>query len=340
MSTKLVRFLTKQLKYPEAFSNIITQNDSMFSIFNYIESIAPTMHPVFITGETGVGKGLLAEAIHSLSLRKGPFIHVNVSGIDANMFTDTLFGHIKGAFTGATKERTGLCEEASTGTLFLDEIGDLDNLSQIKLLNLFQERKYYPIGQDQPSHCQARFITATNCDIDRLVEKNVFRKDLFFRLNTHRIHLPPLRERIDDLPVLVDYFLKQGAQNLNKKKPSVYKEMIQLLNSYSFPGNIRELKAMVDDALCRHQSHTLSLTSFKAHLNRKNRQNYSNSDIQKIFKDLFNYFDDLPTIKEATEQLINEALKRANGNLSIAAPILGISRQALGKRLKRKEEKK
>jgi len=308
----------------------------MLSIFKYIESLAVTMHPVFITGETGVGKGLLAEAIHKVSVRKGPFIHVNVSGIDANMFADTLFGHVKGAYTSASKERMGLCEEAASGTLFLDEIGDLDNSSQIKLLNLFQERKFYPIGQDQPRHCHARFITATNCNIDALVENRFFRKDLFFRLHTHRIHLPPLRERLDDLPVLVDYFLKQGSKNLNKRKPSVYKEMIQLLNTYSFPGNIRELKAMVDDALCQHRSHTLSLKTFKAHIYRKNQENPSN---RAIFQNVFNYYDDLPTIKEATEQLVKEALRRANGNVSIAAPILGISRQALGKRLKRQGEK-
>jgi DNA-binding NtrC family response regulator len=331
--------LKQKLQHPEAFTDMISQNDSMLSIFQYVESIAPTIHPVFITGETGVGKGLLAEAIHKISKRKGPIIHVNVSGIDANMFADTLFGHIKGAYTGATNDRIGLCEQASTGTLFLDEIGDLDNISQIKLLNLFQERKYYPIGQDRPRHCHARFITATNCDIDKLVENGAFRKDLFFRLQTHRIHIPPLRDRMDDIPVLVDYFLKQGAQHMNKNKPSVYKQMIQLLNTYSFPGNIRELKAMVDDALCRHKSHTLSLKSFKSYINRKKQQTYSNRDnLKNIFQNVFNYFEDLPTIKVATEQLIYEALKRANGNLSIAASILGISRQALGKRLKRQEE--
>ena len=327
-------FLKKELQHPDVFANIISQNDSMISILQYAESIAPTKYPVFITGETGVGKGLMAEAIHKISQRKGPFIHINVSGIDTNMFADTLFGHVKGAFTSANTDRIGLCEKASDGTLFLDEIGDLDNSSQVKLLNLFQERKYYPIGQDKPCHCRARFITATNCDIENLVEKELFRKDLFFRLQTHRIHLPPLRERMDDLPILVDYFLKQGAKSLDKKKPSVYKEMIQLLNTYSFPGNIRELKAMIDDALCRHKSHTLSLRPFKFYIARQNQQKYADSDQNKLFRD---YFHSLPTLKEATEQLVREALKRANGNLSIAAPILGISRQALGKRLKRQE---
>lgn len=335
----MTALLTKKLQHPGAFSKIITQNDSMLSIFQYVESIASTMHPVFITGETGVGKGLLAEAIHKISNRKGPFIHVNVSGIDANMFTDTLFGHVIGAYTGATKERIGLCEKAESGTLFFDEIGDLDNSSQIKLLNLFQERKYYPIGQDQPRQCRARFITATNCDIDNLVKNDIFRKDLFFRLHTHRIHLPPLRERMDDLPLLIDYLLRHGAKNLNKKKPAVYKEMIQLLNTYSFPGNIRELKAMIDDALCRHKSHTLSLKAFKSYIYRQSQQNYANRDMKKIYQNVFDYFEDLPTIKEASEQLVREALKRANGNLSIAAPILGISRQALGKRLKRQEKR-
>jgi len=332
--------LKKELLYPDIFSNIVSQNDSMFSIFQYVESIAPTMYPVFITGETGVGKGLLAEAIHKISQRKGPFIHVNVSGIDANMFADTLFGHVKGSYTGANTDRPGLCKKASEGTLFLDEIGDLDALSQLKLLTLLQERQYYPIGRDHPCHCNARVITATNCDVDKLVETKHFRKDLYFRLHTHRIHVPPLRERLDDIPILVDYFLKKGARELSKKKPSIYKEMIQLLSAYSFPGNIRELKSMIDDALCRHKSHSLSLDTFKSHINRHNQDTLDSSDFKKTIQNIFKIMTNLPTIKQASEQLVTEALKRANGNLSIAAPMLGISRQALGKRLKRFSEDK
>ncbi|ETR73931.1 MAG: Sigma-54 dependent DNA-binding response regulator [Candidatus Magnetoglobus multicellularis str. Araruama] len=337
LSTLKSHVLKKELHHPNAFSQIISQNDTMFSVFQYVESIAPTMYPVFITGETGVGKGLLAEALHIISARKGPFIQVNVSGIDSSLFADTLFGHVKGAYTGANSDRIGLCEKASDGTLFLDEIGDLELPLQTKLLNLLQERKYYPIGEDQPRHCNARIITATNCDVTELIDKKAFRKDLYFRLHTHHIQIPPLRERMDDLPVLVDYFLKQGAKELNKKKPAVYKEMIQVLNTYTYPGNIRELKAMVDDALCQHTAHSLSLKTFKEYIRKQSQDKIDDVENKYSIQNIFKILTSLPTIKEASEMLVNEALKRAKGNLSIAAPILGISRQALGKRIKRRK---
>ncbi|KPA16668.1 chemotaxis protein CheY [Candidatus Magnetomorum sp. HK-1] len=331
--------LKKELNNPEAFSNIITQNDGIFSIFQYVESIASNMYPVFITGETGVGKGLLAESIHQVSQRSGNFMHVNVSGIDDQMFADTLFGHIKGAYTGANTERQGLCERASGGTLFLDEIGDLSMSSQIKLLNLLQEKKYYPVGSDKSKQCHARILTATNCNVEKLIDRGTFRKDLYFRLHTHRIHLPPLRERMDDIVVLLDHFLKIASREMKKKKPGIYKELIQLLSSYSFPGNIRELKAMTFDALSRHKTHILSLETFKAHMNRQNHtkqaQNEKINTLQTVFKSL----SELPTIKQASEQLIHEAIKRSKGNFSIAAPILGITRQALSKRVKRSPNK-
>ncbi|MBF0452205.1 MAG: sigma-54-dependent Fis family transcriptional regulator [Candidatus Magnetomorum sp.] len=327
--------LSKSLKYPKVFSRLVTQNDTMFSIFQYLESIAQTMYPVFITGETGVGKGLVAEAIHEISQRRGPFVHVNVSGIDDSMFADTLFGHIKGAYTGASIERSGLVERAAEGTLFLDEIGDLSMQSQVKLLTLLQERKYFPIGVDKPKHCHARIITATNCDVENLINTGKFRKDLYFRLHTHRIHLPPLRERLDDLPVLLEYFFDVAALEMNKKKPTVHKELIQLLNTYSFPGNIREVKAMIFDALSRHESRVLSMNTFKSHMNRQKKNNHTQSEKKLTVLNVFKTLKELPTIKDSSEQLIHEALKRANGNLSIAAPILGITRQALSKRLKR-----
>ena len=331
--------LTKELKNPDAFSKIISQNEDVFSIFKYVESIASTMYPVFITGETGVGKGLLAESIHQISKRSGSFTHINVSGIDDQMFADTLFGHIKGSYTGANTHRQGLCEKSSGGTLFLDEIGDLSMSSQIKLLNLLQEKKYYPVGSDKSKQCHARIITATNHNVEKLVDKGTFRKDLYYRLHTHRIHLPPLRERMDDIVLLLDHFLKIASQDMKKKKPKIYKELAQLLNSYSFPGNIRELKSMTFDAISRHKSHILSLDTFKSHINRHNKSNQMQNQKMNTLQTVFKTLSELPTIKQASEQLIQEALKRAKGNYSIAAPILGISRQALSKRVKRNPDK-
>ncbi len=185
--------LSEQLRQPEAFAEIITNHAAMRGIFKYIEAIAATPLPVLITGETGVGKELVARAIHNLSQRRGEFVAVNAAGVDDNLFADTLFGHIKGAFTGADKPRRGLIEQAADGTLFLDEIGDLRIESQVKLLRLLQEGKYYSLGSDMPKMSDARLVAATHQDLAALQSAGQFRKDLYFRLQAHHIHIPPLR---------------------------------------------------------------------------------------------------------------------------------------------------
>ena len=200
------RFLTDQLEYPQVFAPIVTNNRAIKSIFKYVEAIAKTSQPVLITGETGVGKELLVKALHETSQRKGSLVSVNVAGLDDNTFSDTLFGHKKGAFTGANKNRKGIVEQAVNGTLFLDEIGDLSEISQVKLLRLLQEREYFPLGVDQPKSMYARMVVATNQELNVLQKSGKFRKDLYFRLCAHHIHIPPLRERLDDLPLLLDSF--------------------------------------------------------------------------------------------------------------------------------------
>ena len=204
--------LSDKLEQPDVFSEIITQNPVMRSIFQYIEAIAANPLPVLITGETGVGKELVAKALHRLSGRTGDLVTVNVAGLDDHLFADTLFGHKKGAFTGADTARDGLVEQASGGTLFLDEIGDLSVESQVKLLRLLQEGKYYPLGEDVPKLTDARIIVATNRDIDSLMKAETFRRDLYYRLQTHHIHVPPLRDRRDDLPLLVEHFLDKAGK--------------------------------------------------------------------------------------------------------------------------------
>ena len=189
----------------------------MSSIFQYCEVVAKSQQPVIIIGETGVGKELIAKAIHDLSGLRGKFVPVNVAGLDDNMFSDTLFGHKKGAFTGADQTRSGLIAQASGGTLFLDEIGDLAELSQVKLLRLLQEQEYYPVGSDIPMVSDARIIAATNRDLRKLTEAGKFRNDLYFRLCAHQVHIPPLRERLDDIPVLLDHFLDEAAKTFKKK---------------------------------------------------------------------------------------------------------------------------
>ena len=171
---------------------------------------------MLITGESGVGKELLAKAIHRLSRRQGKFVSENIAGLDDTLFTDTLFGHAQGAYTDARNARKGLVEEAAGGTLFLDEIGDLSIGSQVKLLRLIDGKEYRPLGVDQARFSEARFIIATNVNLEKKLEEGKFRRDLYFRL-THRIHLPPLRERLDDLSLLVDHFLRQAAQDRRRR---------------------------------------------------------------------------------------------------------------------------
>ncbi|MCA1793544.1 MAG: sigma-54 dependent transcriptional regulator [Desulfobacteraceae bacterium] len=211
--------LFAQIKNPAAFRRIITQDRQMHSIFHYVEAIAPSLQPVLICGETGVGKELIGQCIHTLSSRKGKLVVVNVAGLDDNVFSDTLFGHVPGAFTGADKTRSGLIEAAAGGTLFLDEIGDLAMTSQVKLLRLLQEGDYLALGSDRTRHSDARIIASTNQDLWALEKQGKFRKDLIFRLSTHTLTLPPLRDRLLDLPLLLDRFVCQAADELGKPIP-------------------------------------------------------------------------------------------------------------------------
>jgi DNA-binding NtrC family response regulator len=330
-------YFSDGLEHPEAFSDIISANKQMRSIFQYCESTAGTSQPVLITGETGVGKEMIAKSIHRLSGRKGNFIAVNVSGLDDNMFSDTLLGHVKGAFTGADQLRMGLIEKAADGTLFLDEIGDLSHASQVKLLRLAQEREYFPLGSDVMKRSNARLVVATNQDIEALQRSGGFRKDLYFRLCSHHINIPSLRERKDDLQLLAEFFLKKAAQSLGRKKPSAPKELVTLLSTYHFPGNVRELETMLFDAVSNHKSGKLSLDRLKRYILK--RCHSPSSAVPKPSSGerdaLISFSACLPTLRKANNALIAEALKRTNGNQSMAAQLLGITRQTLNRHLKR-----
>lgn len=330
------------LEFPEVFSNIITNSDRMRSIFKYTEAIAKTNLPVLITGETGVGKELIAKAIHKISDRYGELVSLNVAGIDDNLFSDTLFGHKKGAFTGAEIDRKGLIEQAENGSLFLDEIGDLSIESQVKLLRLLQDGKYFPLGSDVAKLSNTRIIVATHKDLDKMKDDDTFRKDLYYRLQAHHVHIPPLRDRKKDIPILISHFLNKASEALGKKRPKSPKELYTSLTNYSFPGNIRELEGIIFDAVSRHTSGILSLESIRKktigtedELKEEKEQinNLENYDESIIFTAQF------PTFKQAEVLMIKEALKRSDNNQTIAAQLLGITRRALNNRIQRLKEK-
>ncbi len=334
--------LSGKLEHPEAFTNIITKSNSMHSIFQYLEAISASNLPVTITGETGTGKELIANAVHNISGRKGKFVAVNVGGLDSTLFSDTLFGHKKGAFSGAETNRLGMIEEASGGTLFLDEIGDLNMESQIKLLRLLQEGKYYPLGSDIAKISTARIIVATHKNLKELEEKDIFRKDLYYRLQYHHIHIPPLRDRKEDIQLLVNHFLGKICKELEKPVPQIPTELNLILQNYSFPGNIRELESMVFDAAGREKNAILSTKSFRDKIKSvstgTSKEFAEKSEI--IIKESGVAFSEiLPNLKDMEQLLISEALQRANGNQTLAADFLGMTRQALNNRLQRAKNK-
>ncbi len=327
------RMLSGGLKCPEAFSGIVTSDRAMHAIFSYIEAVALSSEPLLIMGESGVGKELIAKAVHTLSGCSGQLVAVNVAGLDDVVFADTLFGHTRGAFTGADQPRRGMIEEAADGTLFLDEIGDLSIPSQVKLLRLLQEGEYFPLGSDRPKRLKARVVVATHQDLSLKQAAGTFRRDLYYRLCTHLVNVPPLRERKGDLPRLLEHFLEDAAHALGKKKPTPPRELLQLLATYSFPGNIRELKALVYNAVSVHRVRVLSMDTFLQTISRpetKQNQDALNGPEQNLYAGL----ERLPTFGEAAELLVEEAMSRANGNQTIAARLLGISQPALSKRLK------
>lgn len=309
---------------------LLTRSPAMRRVMEELTAVAVSPEPALVIGETGVGKELAARAIHETGARSGrdrPFVGCNVAGLDDVMLTDTLFGHRKGAYTGAQTDRAGLMEEAAGGTLFLDEIGDLSLTSQLKLLRCIQEREYYPLGSDEPRPMDCRLVAATNRNVTELMDPERFRRDLFFRLRTHLITLPPLRERLEDLPLLVPHFLAEAALAQGRPAPRAPDELYALLSGHGFPGNVRELRSMLHHALTMQPpgQESLALEPVAAWID---SVRMPGSPPQSP--------DRMSTLRQAkarvTEEVIVEALRRSGGNQSQAARILGISRQALNKR--------
>ena len=228
----------------------------MYSIFQRMSRKSPQpTYPVLISGETGVGKELIAKAIHNLSGRDGGLVPVNVAGLNDELFSDARFSATKkGRIPARIQIERGLLRQASNGTLFLDEIGDLQVESQVKLLRLISKKgRYFPLGENSETMSRARVVFATNREIQYLRDSENFRTDLYYRLKSHRIHLPPLRERLEDIPMLLAHFLESAAKEMDKSTPAATKEVLDLLGTHSFPGNVRELQGMVTNAV--NQTH-------------------------------------------------------------------------------------
>ncbi|HTY37423.1 MAG TPA: sigma-54 dependent transcriptional regulator [Bacteroidota bacterium] len=330
--------LENSLKHPEAFSSIHTNSAAMNNLFKYVEVIAPSDLPVLITGETGTGKELMAEAIHALSGRKGKYVCVNIAGIDDIVLSDTLFGHVRGAFTGAERSRKGLIEEAAQGTVFLDEIGDLRPESQTKLLRLLQEGTFHPVGSDSATLSSARVIAATNRDLKTLLRTGEFRADLYYRLQAHEVRLPALRERLEDLRILAPIFIEEGCRKLGIPVPHIKPELFSLLATYAWPGNIRELRGLMVDTVSRNDTDTLSFKYLKEKLRELRNEPVDETELDKPgshpLDTRVSFSSSLPTMEEMELMLIQEALRRTNGNRTQAADLIGLARATVIKRLK------
>jgi DNA-binding NtrC family response regulator len=336
------RLISNRLDHPDAFTDIVTRDRAMQGLFQYAEVVARSPQPAMVTGESGTGKEAIVQAIHNLSGGSGKLVSVNLAGLDDTMFSDTLFGHKRGAFTGADSNREGLIVKAAGGTLFLDEIGDLMESSQIKLLRLIQEKEFYPVGSDTPCACEARIICASNKDMKALVAERRFRNDLYYRLFVHHIALPPLRERKGDIPLLLTHFIAKSAECLGIKPPTYPRELEQLLSTYNFPGNIRELQGMVFDAVARCKSGMISLDSFRNMVSSGRTTTIKDTAPQSVdamhekIEQIWGYF---PTLQEVEDCLIETAMEITGKNQGNAAAMLGLKRQTLNMRLKVKKDR-
>lgn len=326
----LRRYLrTDAPRRPKAFAAIATVNRAMRAIFLHLESVAPTGRPLLILGETGTGKELLARAAHAVSGRTGRFVPCNVAGLDEEAFTDTLFGHAAGSFTGADSRRAGLVEQASGGTLFLDEIGDLPRPLQVKLLRLVQEQEYYPLGSDQLRVARCTIISATNANLEQHVADGRFREDLYYRLSTHSVLVPPLRERREDIPLIVRTLVLRHAEERAVPLRPPSEEALALLMEQEWPGNVRQLEGLVYDLLAGSTPDPWAVPNLASRL----------AQLDPPARGLTFDYMDFPPLRAVTDQLVEEALRRTGGNQKRAAALLGITQQSLSSRLQTKKRR-
>jgi len=318
--------LKKELDTKYGFENFIGSSNSIQQIFSLINRVSELNVNVLISGESGTGKELVARAVHYSGSRKdGPFIPVNCGAIPETLIESEFFGHAKGAFTGATRDKKGLFEEANGGTIFLDEIGDLPIHLQVKLLRVLEEKKVRPLGKTESVSIDVRIISATNKNLEQEIMDNKFREDLFYRLNVIKVAMPPLRERKDDIPMLALHFLHKFATEMDKKITGISNEALEELEKYHYPGNIRELENIIARCVALETNEIIKKDSLP-------KLNTEGDYID--LTDTLNAKDSIDSVLgDVEKQIIENALKSSRGNKSETAKMLGITLRSLRYRL-------
>ena len=329
---KQIEEFRRQLRGEDGFLGIVGNSPPMQKVFHLIKNAAKTDVPVIIYGESGTGKELVANAIHMLGERKnGPFVKVNCAALAEGLFESELFGHVKGAFTGAVKTRKGRFEIANGGDIFLDEIGDLPEAMQVKLLRVLEEKVIERVGDSRPIPVDVRIISATNKDLQRMVTEGKFRRDFFYRINVIPIYLVPLRERKEDLSLLVEHFLSRNKLKTGKEITGVSKEVMDIFYNYSWPGNIRELRSVIEYAFVVCDGPTILKEHLLPTLTNQTSAIYQlQNQVKQIYNNgLYNSSQD-----EDKQRLI-WALEKTGGNRTKAAQLLGVSRVTVWKKIKK-----
>ena len=323
--------LKRALNSSHEFCNIIGRSDAMLAVFKMIETIAKTNSTVLITGESGTGKDLVARAVHYNSLRREhPFVALNCGALPETLLESELFGHMRGAFTGADSNKKGLVEVAEHGTIFLDEIGEMSATMQVKLLRVLQDRRFRRLGGTEEVQADIRVIAATNQDLQKLVAENRFREDLYYRINVIHLHLPPLRERREDVPLLADHFLTKYSEGIEKPVRSISREALDVLSAHDWPGNVRELENAIERAVALEQTQVVLPESLPAQVRAKTSKRVVGSDgpvgAQSAgMPELKEGFDLEALGEEFYRHYIALALERAGGVQTKAAEMLGMS---------------
>ncbi len=325
-----VRYLEGEIREKYKFEGIVGNSTAMLEVLKVTSHVCRTESTVLVTGESGTGKELIARAIHYNSPRKeGPFVVINCGALPENLQESELFGHVRGAFTGAIRDKVGLFQQAQKGTILLDEIGETSLSTQVKLLRFLQDGEIRPVGANKAIYVDVRTIAATNENLEKAVESGRFRKDLFYRINVIRIHLPPLRERREDIPLLVEYFLEKVMEKLQKGKRAFSKEAMHALMNYDWPGNIRELQNIIERAVALSKNEIIEVNELLI-------------PVEGFTAAVINPFEDekrksfiVTTLAEQEKNAIIDALNKYDGNQTKVAQILGISTTTLWRKIKR-----